>query len=215
MSAADDVVAAARFLAAADLVDAFGHVSARSGEGILITPARPLSDVAGGDLVALDPGSGELPPGAPKEAWIHVAVYDARPDVQAVCRAQPPSVLAAGVSGTAIRALHGQGAFAGREVPVLDDARLVRDRGSGRRLAEALGSEHALVMRGNGAVTVGSGPGIAAARMHVLEASARINLAAAAAGGKPRQLSDDEFDAWTDVSDEILGRLWAHLLGRV
>jgi hypothetical protein len=50
--------------------------------------------------------------------------------------------------------------------------------------------------------------------MHVLEASARVNLEAAAAGGTPHELSDDEFDAWVDVSDEILGRLSAHLLSR-
>jgi ribulose-5-phosphate 4-epimerase/fuculose-1-phosphate aldolase len=209
-----EVIAAAGVLAAAGLVDAFGHVSARAGDRILMTPPQPLGALGAGEpLVTLDPAADELPAGVPKEAWIHLAIYDARPDVEAICRAQPPNVAAAAVSGTVIRALHGQGAFAGRAVPVFDDARLVRDRERGRRLARALADAPALVMRGNGAITVGAAPGIAAARMYVLEASARINLQAAAAGGAPRPLSDEEFEAWSAVADEILGRLWTHLRG--
>jgi len=208
-----EVAAAARVLAAAGLVDAFGHVSVRGEDGILITPAVSLGD-AGEELVVVDPGSDELPAGAPKEAWIHLCVYEARADVNAICRAQPESVTAVSAGGSRIQALHGQGAFAGREVPVYDDARLVRDRASGRRLARALGDAPALALRGNGAVTVGASPGIAAARMYVLEASARINLRAASGARDLHPLSDVEFEAWRDVEDEILGRLWAHLRGR-
>jgi ribulose-5-phosphate 4-epimerase/fuculose-1-phosphate aldolase len=212
---ASEVVAAARVLFAAGLVDAFGHVSARAGEAIVMTPARPLGELGDTDgLVTVDPGDGELGGGVPREAWIHLAVYAARPDVQAICRAQPASVTAAGVSGTPIRALHGQGAFLGEEVPVFDDARLVRDRERGLRLAEAMGDAPALVMRGNGAITVGSEPGIAAARMYVLEASARLNLQATATGREPRPLSPAELAAWSGVADELLGRLWAHLRSR-
>lgn len=215
MNLEDEVAAAAGVLAAAGLVDAFGHVSARVGEGIVMTPARPLGDVGPGDrLVAFAPGTDELPAGTPKEAWVHLGIYEARPDVSAICRAQPRSVMAAGISGVAIRALHGQGAFVGREVPVFDDARLVRDRERSRRLAQTLGDSHALVMRGNGAITVGSGPGIATARMYVLEASARLNLEAAAVGRESRPLSEEEFEAWAEAADEILGRLWAHLRDR-
>lgn len=218
MTPEQEVVAAAAVLAAAGLVDAFGHVSVRSGDRVLMTPPKPLGAITAGDeLVALDIAAADLPGGAAKEAWIHLAIYAARPDVGAICRAQPPSVLVAGVSGIPIRALHGQGAFVGRRVPVFDDARLVRDRARAERLANVLRDAPALVMRGNGAVTIGATPGLAAARMHVLETSARVNLDAAAAVG-PRQvdaLTDDEFDAWAGVADEILGRLWRHLASAV
>ncbi|GAA2848807.1 hypothetical protein GCM10020220_042790 [Nonomuraea rubra] len=63
--------------------------------------------------------------------------------------------------------LHGQGAFLGPEVPVFDDAVLVRDRARGRALAEHLADAPALVMRGNGAVTVGASVGEAVALMWV------------------------------------------------
>jgi ribulose-5-phosphate 4-epimerase/fuculose-1-phosphate aldolase len=44
---------AARVLAALDLVTAFGHVSARDGEHMLITPAAALGEVRSADLVAV------------------------------------------------------------------------------------------------------------------------------------------------------------------
>jgi hypothetical protein len=75
-----------------------------------------------------------------------------------------------------MRALHGQGALIGEEVSVHDDARLVRSQELGLAVAERLGGGSAVLLRGNGAVTVGATVGEAVARMWVLEASAGINL---------------------------------------
>jgi len=113
-------------------------------------------------------------------------------------------------AGIPIRPLHGQGAFLGEEVPVYDDARLIRSRASGEALAEVLGETNALLMRGNGAVTVGKNVGAAMARMWVLEVSAEINRTAAMAG-TVRALSEEEFSYWESVSEEILGRIWSYL----
>ncbi len=210
----DDLLAAARALAAAGLVTAFGHVATRAGEGRLrITPPRPLGTLGPGDVpqeVAL--GADELPSGVPREAWIHEAVLRRRPDVGALCRAQPAAATAAAAAGLAIRPLHGQGAFLGRVVPVLDDARLVRTRAQGEALAAALGDAPALLLRGNGAVTVGATAGEAVARMWVLEASAELNLRA---GAGARGLGEEELRAWEAVAPEILGRIWTWLQTRV
>jgi ribulose-5-phosphate 4-epimerase/fuculose-1-phosphate aldolase len=206
----DDLLAAARALACAGLVTAFGHVAERAGDGALrITPPRPLGSLGPHDAareVAL--GAAELPAGVPREAWIHDAVLRARPDVGAVCRAQPAAATAAAAAGLAIRPLHGQGAFVGPAVPVHDDARLVRSRAQGEALADALGDAPAVLLRGNGAVTVGASPGEAVARMWVLEASAELNLRA---GPAARALEEDELRAWEAVAPEILGRIWAYL----
>jgi ribulose-5-phosphate 4-epimerase/fuculose-1-phosphate aldolase len=213
MTPVGEVAAAARVVAAHGLVDAFGHVSARLDVGgLAITPPVPLGGAGEGDaIVTVDAGeAGDLPAGAPKEAWIHLAIYARRPDVRGICRAQPPAVAATAAAGLEILALHGQGAFLGSPVAVHDHAALIRDRASGVAVAEALGDGDAVVLRGNGAVTVGRSPGEAAARMVVLEASARLNLAAAAAGGRVA-LRPDELAAWRAVAPEILGRLWAHL----
>jgi ribulose-5-phosphate 4-epimerase/fuculose-1-phosphate aldolase len=215
----DDVVVAARSLAAASLVTAFGHVSVRTGSregrsGFRITPPKPLGTLRPDEPLQEVPLAGdELPNGVPKEAWIHRAIYDARPDVGAICRAQPPVVTAVVSAGVPIRVLHGHGAFLGREVPVHGDARLIRARGAGEALARSLGDAGGVVMRGNGAVTVGADVGTATARMWVLERSAEMNRDAASAGS-PEPLSDEEFTYWESVSEEILERIWAYLRAR-
>jgi HCOMODA/2-hydroxy-3-carboxy-muconic semialdehyde decarboxylase len=208
-----DLIAAGRALAAAGLVTAFGHVSARSGSQLaLITPPQPLGSL-GDDapLQEVSLAADELPPRAPGEAWIHWAIYRAREDVNAVCRAQPPVASAFGVAATPIRALHGQGAFVGEEVPLHDDARLVRSKELGLAVAQTLGVENAVLLRGNGAVTVGATVGEAVARMWVLEASARLNLEVERLPSPAHPLDPEEFVAWAQVAPEILQRIWLHL----
>jgi ribulose-5-phosphate 4-epimerase/fuculose-1-phosphate aldolase len=209
---AAEVAPAARALAGAGLVDAFGHISVRQGTTMLITPPRPLATIEdGAELHELALDVLDLPAGVPREAFIHAAIYRARPDVSAICRAQPPSPLAAGVAGVAVRALHGQGAFLGEVMPVFDEARLVRDRARGEALAQALGTAPAIIMRGNGAVTTGTSAGRAMALMYVLECSAALNLRA---GEHATPLSDAERAAWQDASQELLHRMWDHLRRR-
>jgi HCOMODA/2-hydroxy-3-carboxy-muconic semialdehyde decarboxylase len=212
--AAADLLAAARVLAAQGLVTAFGHVSVRLAPGrVLITPAAPLGALGddGARLRELPLEARELPPGVPGEAWMHLAVYAARPDVRAVCRAQPLMATALGAAKVPIRALHGQGAFLGPEVPVLDDAVLVRDRERGTAVADRLGGAPGLLLRGNGALTVGASAGEAVARMWVLEASAELNataMAAAPRGRAPQPLAAAELLAWEAVAPELLARIW-------
>jgi HCOMODA/2-hydroxy-3-carboxy-muconic semialdehyde decarboxylase len=206
-----EVIPAARTLAREGLVDAFGHLSVREGDSFALTPPLPLGTLtAQNRLIVIPLDATELPPRAPKEAWIHLEIYRRRPDVGAICRAQPLSVNAAAGAGVTIRALHGQGAFVGHAVPVHDDATLVRTRDLGAAVAETLGGADAIVLRGNGAVTVAPSVGIAVALMYVLDASARINLAAAASG-ELRPLSTAEYGAWRGVAGEILARLWDYL----
>ncbi|GAA2206919.1 hypothetical protein GCM10009850_023770 [Nonomuraea monospora] len=203
---------AGRALAAAGLVTAFGHVSARlPGDRLLMTPPVPLGTLTPAARYAEVPLDGAaLPDGTPREAWIHVEIARARPDVGAICRAQPPTATALASAGVPILPLHGQGAFLGPEVPVLDDAVLVRDRARGRALAERLAGAPALVMRGNGAVTVGATVGEAVALMWVLEAGARMNATAAAAG-TPVPITPAEQEAWRAVRSELSDRIWSHL----
>lgn len=209
----EDIVAAAHSLAAEGLVTAFGHVSVREEEqdSFVITPPKPLGSLqADDDLLEVSLAEDELPAGVPGEAWIHWAIYKSRPDVGGICRAQPPISTAVTSAGVPIRPLHGQGAFLGEEVPVYDDARLIRGREAGEALAKDLGNAGGIVMRGNGAVTVGTSVGAAVARMWVLEVSAEINRTAATAG-TPQILNEEEFSYWESVSEEILERIWSYL----
>lgn len=207
----EHVVAAVHALVAAGLVTAFGHVSVREGDDLLITPPKPLGSLRSDEpLLRVSLAEDSLPKSVPGEAWIHWSVYRGRPDVGAICRAQPPVATALTSADVPIRPLHGQGAFLGREVPVYDDARLIRGREAGEALAEELGDAGGVLMRGNGAVTVGQGVGAAVARMWVLEASAELNRTAVTVG-TPRPLSEEEFSYWESVGEEILERIWSYL----
>ena len=190
----DEIAGAANVLARLGLVTAYGHVSARAGESMLITPAADLARVtasgvievplaAGSLLAETRPGGTTLPAGAPAEAWAHLALYRARPDAAAIARAQPPGAFAVAAAVTMMVPLHGQAAWLGEQVPVYDDAVLLRSPDKAERAARCLPAGEALLLRGNGAVTLGASPGLAVARMWLLAAACDVYLAALAASG--------------------------------
>jgi HCOMODA/2-hydroxy-3-carboxy-muconic semialdehyde decarboxylase len=204
-----DVTVAARALSRLGLVTAFGHVSARTDEGLTITPGTDLAIVEEDRLVFVPFDAVSLPPGAPAEAWLHLALYRARPDVLAIARAQPPSAIAAAAPGLPLRPLHGQAAWLGGSVPVHDDARLLRTAELAAAAASALPAGEALLLRGNGAVTTGDTPALAATRMWLL--SVTCEAWTAAQPDERRGLSDSEISSWRAVAGELLPRLWRHL----
>jgi HCOMODA/2-hydroxy-3-carboxy-muconic semialdehyde decarboxylase len=218
-----EVAEAANVLAGLGLVAAYGHVSARAGEAMLITPAADLAGVTADGVVevslaaarTLRPG-GTLPAGAPAEAWAHLALYRARPDAAAIARAQPASALAVAATVTAMVPLHGQAAWLGESVPVHGEAVLLRSPGQAERAAACLPAGEALLLRGNGALTLGASPGLAVARMWLLAAACDVYLAALAASGASTvtALLAEEIASWRAVGGELLPRLWQHLRRR-
>ena len=235
-----DLVVAARVLSRLGLVTAYGHVSVRAGGSMLITPAADLATVTESSVVdvpldrmpdvprdripdvTLDPmpdvppdpphGPG-LPAGAPAEAWAHLAIYRLRPDAHAIARAQPPGAFAAAAAVTTLPLLHGQAAWLGELVPVHDSAHLLRSANLAARAAASLPAGEALLLRGNGALTLGRTPGLAVARMWLLSAACDACLSALAAGAvKP--LTAAEIASWRVVADDLLPRLWQHLRRR-
>jgi HCOMODA/2-hydroxy-3-carboxy-muconic semialdehyde decarboxylase len=205
-----EIADAARVLAALGLVTAFGHVSARVGDDLLITPAAPLAGVRDTDLIRVPLDATTLPPGAPGESWLHLSIYGRRPDVGAIARAQPPATFPVAAATTALPPLHGQACWLGRSIPVHDDARLLRERVLADAAAETLGGGAALLLRGNGAATTATSPGLAVARMWLLSAACQAWLSAAASG-PVRALTDAEIDAWQAVEGDLLPRLWRHV----
>jgi HCOMODA/2-hydroxy-3-carboxy-muconic semialdehyde decarboxylase len=112
--------------------------------------------------------------------------------------------------------LYGQAAWLGESVPVHDDAALLRSPDQAERAARCLPAGEALLLRGNGAVTLGASPGLAVARMWLLAAACDVYLAAlAASGANPvTPLSAGEIASWRAVGGELPPRLWQHLRSR-
>jgi HCOMODA/2-hydroxy-3-carboxy-muconic semialdehyde decarboxylase len=217
-----EIAEAANVLSRLGLVTAYGHVSARAGDSMLITPAADLAGVTASQVLEVPlraPAS--LPAGIPAEAWVHLALYGARPDAAAIARAQPLSGYAAAATATSLAPLHGQAAWLGESIPVHDSATLLRSPELAERAARSLPAGEALLLRGNGALTVGATPGLAVARMWLLAAACDVYLAArgvretiGTAFGTQfsvTPLSADEIASWRAAQDELLPRLWQHL----
>lgn len=201
---AAQVARAARMLAAAGLVEGFGHVSARAPEGFVITSTAPLGAMRAEDVGP--PGS----PDRPLETPLHAAIYRARPDVAAVCRTHSPAAVAWGARGQAPPLVHGLGGLSGAIAcgPATD---LVTDGPSGDAAAAALGGADVLLPRANGAVCTGESLEIALVRAWFLEERARVALDA---GPSARPLDDDELRARARHFPAETARAWQWLAMR-
>ena len=167
-----DVIAAARALVALGYVHAFGHVSIRYENGLLITPTQPpFRSQREEDLLHVDFASTVIAGEAqarPLEVFLHICIYQARPDVMAICRTHAPSASTWPPDGKPPPIAHGFGGIVG-EIRLYDDSDLVHDAARGQKAARSLGAAQGLLLRGNGALAVGDSLGQAAARMWSLE----------------------------------------------
>src|SRR2546422_9763496 len=128
-----DLGAASRVLAAHEVLDAYGHVSARSDrrpERFFMSRSRAPALVTAADLRELDADSEPLPGERRKgfiERYIHGEIYRARPDVIAVVHSHSPSVIPFGVTRTKLRPIYHMGSFLWSGTPVFE---IRRDRKS-------------------------------------------------------------------------------------
>jgi HCOMODA/2-hydroxy-3-carboxy-muconic semialdehyde decarboxylase len=208
-----EVAATARLLARAGQLEAFGHVSARHGEVMVITTTRPLFACTAADTAVLDAEGapvGDVTTDLPLERFLHLAIYQARPQVAAICRGHGIGYVVWGVGADPVPVRHGLGLMAGTRVEVYDDPLLVSSPARGRAAAAALGEEHCLILRGNGAVATGTTLAEAAARLYALDERCRIALQAPA----PTQTADHLWPARSADTAVELARHAAWLTAR-
>ena len=201
----EDLVAANRILAQHGIVDAWGHVSARNRQATnryFLSRSLAPALVTLADIIEFDLDSNPTRPDARPfylERFIHGEIYKARPDVNAVVHCHAPSLLPFGVSAVPLRPVYHLAAFIGEGLPVFEiratsgmTDMLVTDRDRGRALAMTLAGKPAALMRGHGAVVVGSSLPIAAGRSIYLDINATAQSAAIALGGPIRYLDPQE-----------------------
>ncbi|ALJ16532.1 class II aldolase/adducin family protein [Sphingopyxis macrogoltabida] len=210
----EQVRLAARALASAGLVHAFGHCSARlDATSFLVCAPLPMGRVADepGTVVPLD---GPLPEGVLGEVRIHREIYRRRSGVGGVCRIMPPAVMALSAAGLVPVPRHGIGAYF-KSIPFWNDPRLLRSDAAAADLADMLGDAPALVMRGNGAVVVGESLPQAVTLGWFLEDAARIERDVRAMGLdlEAARLTSEEIDARQTWSGGVVERMWRHLTG--
>lgn len=191
-----DVAETARMLASAGLVEAFGHVSARIAGGFLITNTSPLFEATDDDVIRVESGvpTGGPTHAAPLEIPMHAAIYDARPDVWAICRGHPPYVVTWGVSVEPLPLLHGLGGMAGRTVRTHPEIELVKTAEAGESVARTLGDDSGVLLATNGCLAVGADLLQAATRLWFLEERARVAVQARSAGLTPVTVREYTWD---------------------
>ena len=193
------------------LVHAYGHVSVRlDDKSFLVSPPQPLGTIGGEDPgveVMLDE---PLPSRALPEVRIHREIYRRRADVGGICRVQPSHVMALSALGRTPRALHGLGSYA-PEPPLWPHVALVREDAPAAAVADMLGPARAIVLRGNGCVTVGATLEAAAAHAFFLEDAARLEIMLLPASTAARVYTDDEITARAVTAGGLYERMWDYL----
>jgi ribulose-5-phosphate 4-epimerase/fuculose-1-phosphate aldolase len=219
-----NVVVANRILANERVVDAYGHVSVRhplDPGRYLLSRSRAPELVERSDVIEFDlEGKAVSGDGRPPylERFIHGAIYEARPDVQAVVHAHAEAVLPFTISTVPLRPVVHMASFIGARLPVWDirdnfgDTNLlVVNMTQGRDLARRLGAERVVLMRGHG-FTAAARSLQEAIRMSVyMPLNARV-LADALRLGEVTYLSRGEIDAHASMKpdDPSMYRAWEY-----
>ena len=187
----EDIIAAARILSREGLVQGFGHVSARIPDSDLfvITPRVSLELVEANQLVVLNLQGQvlEAPVSPSFETALHTAIFNARPEVKAITRIHARTANIFSVTDTPLEAVHNHGSFFSGGVPVHRTIDLISTRELGEGAAAALGDAAAVLLQGNGQVTVGRTIPEAVMMAIYLEEAAQI-LYGAMQVGTPRFL---------------------------
>ena len=199
-----DLVVANRILANEGVVDAFGHVSIRSPENpnrYFQSRSRAPELVTADDLMefSLEGDAIDLQGRTPySERMIHGAIYEARPEINAVIHNHAYEVIPFGVTGVPLRPIMHACGVIGSHIPTWDirdrfgeTNHLVVNMDQGRDLARCLGDRRVALMKRHGCVIACGTLREAVATAIYLQVNARLLLQSLQLG-KPDYLTPAE-----------------------
>jgi len=217
------VATACRVIALEGYVDlTLGHVSARNAgertiwikrKGVALDEVEP-SDIIPFELddpTALERADYHL------ESVMHAEIYLARPDVGSVIHGHPLYGTALGSTDGRLEMLtHDAVLFAAGLGDFDDGPALITTREQGRRVAMALGSRRAALLRNHGVVIAGEDVRWAVLAAVTLERAIRFQTVAAMLG-QPRPISQDRAEDLSPLKyqDGFLDEYWAAWVRRV
>ncbi len=214
-----DVISACRILCQRKLVEGFGHVSARipGSDRFIMTPRMSLALVSEAALLTMNL-KGEVVEGphpAPFEAWLHTAILKAKPEVQAVTRIHARVANMFSVTDKKLEPVHNHGSFFAGGVPVFHTPDLISSQKLGEEVAHALGDKPALLLRGNGQVTVGRSIPEAVMMAIYLEEAAEIFYGALQIGNPIPLTAQESAQRQVEALPPVdLERAWNYFKGR-
>lgn len=189
----EDLVLANQILSNEDVLDGYGHVSARHDkkpDRFLISRHRTPMAVTKEDIMILDLDANAADGTAGKltgERFIHSEIYRARPDVMAIVHSHSPGVIPFGITGKRLKPVWHVSCFLGlTKVPLFEirDTEgpatdlLILTPARGKALAASLQNAPVVLMRGHGSTTVGVSLKQAVYRAIFTEVNAKLQLEA-------------------------------------
>ena len=223
-----EVVVANRILARENVVDAYGHVSIRhpdNPERYLMSRSRSPELVTLGDIIefTLDGESVNDDRTPYAERHIPGAIYEARPEVKSVVHNHSHAVIPYGVTPVPLKPVAHVGASIGKEIPVWDIRHnfgdtnlLVVNMEQGRDLAECLGGNNVVLMRGHGCAVTGTSVQGAVMTSIYLQVNAQLLQDTLNMSEQIEYLSDGEIDQCAEIflSDFSVRRAWEYFQRR-
>ncbi len=199
-----------------------GHVSARvPGTETFVTKGRApdrdlMSEVTLQKLVQIDiptrsKVAGEMEVATMGEIELHACIYEARPDVVAVCHGHADYTQLCGTFGLKLKAFSTDGVeFVLDGYGVYDKPYMIASPETGVPMSKALGKYSAVLLAGHGAATVSTqGPEDCIMKLMRLEQLCKMNWLAFAAVGKEYEkyaLSEATLKAGQKLSGSMMER---------
>jgi len=222
------VALANRILANEGVLDAFGHVSLRHPNDpgrYLLSRSRSPGLIEATDILEFTLDSEPVAPPSVQlyaERVIHGCIYQARPDVMAVCHHHAPAVMPFCVAGVPLVPVIHVAAIMGETVPFWDQRDefgdthlLVVKPEEGRSLARALGPHSAVLMRRHGATVVGGNVRELVFRSIAMCQNAEYQMRALALGSLgPLTPGETKLAAAINLSPSPLARAWEYWTAR-
>lgn len=217
-----DLAHANHILAHQGIVDAFGHVSMRHPQypdRFLLARNMAPALVQADDILEYDLDGNPLNGDTRRvylERFIHGEIYRARPDVMSVVHSHSPSVVPFSVVKTAkLRPVCHMCGFLGDGPPIFEIREkfglatdlLIRSKEMGAALAQSLGEQQVVLMRGHGSTAVGPSLKMAVYRAIYTEVNAQL-LSRASALGPVEYLTAEEGIATMEVHESQIHRPW-------
>jgi ribulose-5-phosphate 4-epimerase/fuculose-1-phosphate aldolase len=218
-----------RIIANEGVLDAFGHVSMRHPNDprrYLLARSRSPELIEPADIFEFTLDSEPVRPSDVThyaERVIHGCIYEARPDVNAVCHHHSPAMLPFCATGTELVAVFHLGATIGGVAPFWDSRdefgdtnMLVIKPEEGRSLARALGPHWLVLMRRHGATLAGTTLQELVFRTVYSHANAEIQLRAMMLGKiEPLSRGEAELTGPYQLQPRPMGRAWEYWTARL
>lgn len=227
---AERLTTGCRILAEQEIVDAYGHLSARvPGEDghFMINRGMSPALVTPADFIVLD-FAGQVVQGSghPNVEWpIHAGIYRVRPDVGSVSHSHSTLSRIFSLSSRKLRGLLTSSTLEWHDgVPVYRKAGLITTSERGGEVARLLGPNSAILLRGHGDVVAGRDVTNTVMMAVTLKLNAEVLHGVISHGGDIELWTEEEIDEWGRRRDEgvsqaaldaLSGRAWDYYEARV